>query len=142
MPWLIDGNNVLGVMRADRHSDAAKRALVQQLASFARAKRTRVTCVFDGPEPASFARHLGAVSVVFSAPRKADDVIVERAAAGRGWSVVTSDNGLAARVQRRQVAVVPVAAFIRQMEAEASVESDGGGEWEAWFADPANRSKF
>ena len=142
MPWLIDGSNVLGVMRADRHSDAAKRALVQQLASFARAKRTRVTCVFDGPEPASFARHLGAVSVVFSAPRNADDVIVERTATGRGWSVVTSDNGLAVRVQRRQVAVVPVAAFIREMEAQASSETDGEGDWEAWFSDPSNRSKF
>lgn len=142
MPWLIDGSNVLGVMRADRHSDTAKRALVQQLASFARAKRTRVTCVFDGPEPASFARHLGAVSVVFSAPRNADDVIVDRAAAGRGWSVVTSDNGLAARVQRRQVTVVPVAAFVREMETQAGGETDGGDDWEAWFSDPSNRSKF
>lgn len=142
MPWLIDGSNVLGVMRTDRHSDAAKRALVQQLASFARAKRTRVTCIFDGPEPASFARHLGAVTVVFSAPRTADDVIVERTATGRGWSVVTSDNGLAARVQRRQVTVVPVPAFMREMESQATGEDDSGDDWEAWFSDPDNRAKF
>jgi len=142
MPWLIDGSNVLGVMRTDRHSDTAKRALVQQLASFARAKRTRVTCIFDGPEPPSFARHLGAVTVVFSGTRSADDIIVERAATGRGWSVVTSDNGLAARVQRRQVTVVPVPAFVREMEAQGAGETESGDDWEAWFSDPDNRAKF
>jgi len=55
MPWLIDGSNVLGAMRVDRHADEPKRGLVRLLANFARAKRTRVTCIFDGPEPWSFA---------------------------------------------------------------------------------------
>ena len=119
MPWLIDGSNVLGAMRVDRHGDEGKRGLVRLLAGFARANKTRVTCVFDGPEPASFARHLGAVTVAFSGGRSADDLIAERAANGRGWSVVTSDRGLAARVQRRQVEVIAPAAFIRQMEAAA-----------------------
>ena len=41
MPWLIDGSNVLGAMRVDRHGDEGKRGLVRLLASFARARRTR-----------------------------------------------------------------------------------------------------
>src|SRR5688572_9518380 len=125
MPWLIDGSNVLGAMRVDRHGEEGKRGLVRLLASFARAKRTRVTCIFDGPEPGSFAKQLGSVTVAFSGNRSADELIVERAAGGRGWSVVTSDRGLAARVARRQVAVVSPTAFIRQLE-EASTSESGG----------------
>jgi predicted RNA-binding protein with PIN domain len=142
MPWLIDGSNVLGAMRADRHSDDAKRGLVKLLAGFARTKRTRVTCIFDGPEPPSFARHLGSVSVVFSAPRTADEIIVARAEGGRGWSVVTSDQALAARIRGRHVSVVGSHAFLREMEAAAAGESESGDDWDAWFADPQNRSKF
>lgn len=142
MPWLIDGSNVLGAMRVDRHGDEGKRGLVRLLAGFARANKTRVTCVFDGPEPASFARHLGAVTVAFSGGRSADDLIAERAANGRGWSVVTSDRGLAARVQRRQVEVIAPAAFIRQMEAAASSESEVTADWDAYFSDEKNRTKF
>ena len=142
MPWLIDGSNVLGVMHVDRHGEEGKRGLVRLLAGFARANRTRVTCVFDGPEPASFGRHLGAVSVVFGAGRSADDVIAERAAQGRGWSVVTSDRGLAARVQRRQVEVIAPTVFIRQMESAASTESEVVDDWDAYFSDDKNRLKF
>jgi hypothetical protein len=86
MPYLIDASNLLGAMRVDRHGDESKRRLVTLLAGFARAKKTRVTCIFDGPEPASFARHLGAVTIGFSGSRPADDLIVERAAHGRSRS--------------------------------------------------------
>jgi hypothetical protein len=141
MPWLIDGSNVLGAMHADRHGDVGKRSLVRALAGFARAKKTRVTCIFDGPEPASFARHLGGLTVVFSFGRPADDLIAEQAAQGRGWTVVTSDRGLAARVQRRQVQIVDCAAFLRQMETAAS-EDEIVDDWSAYFRDEKNRTKF
>ena len=142
MPWLIDGSNVLGAMRVDRQSDESKRGLLQMLARFARAKRTRVTCVFDGPEPAGFGRHLGGVTAVFSGPRSADECIVERAASGRGWSVVTSDRGLAARVERRQVDVVAPARFLRELEIASAGEDRGGEDWATWFSDPKNRIDF
>jgi predicted RNA-binding protein with PIN domain len=142
MPWLIDGSNVLGAMRVDRHGDESKRGLVRLLAAFARTKRTRVTCVFDGPEPASFGRHLGSVTVVFSGSRPADDLIIERAGSGRGWSVVTSDRALAARVGRREVDVVAPQTLIREMEQAGSEQSDPGGDWEAYFSNPENRTKF
>ncbi|HEY0140536.1 MAG TPA: NYN domain-containing protein [Thermoanaerobaculia bacterium] len=142
MPFLIDGSNLLGVMKVDRRSDESKRKLVTLLASFARAKKTRVTCVFDGPEPPSFARHLGAVTIAFSGHRSADDIIVERAANGRGWSVVTQDRHLAARVARRHVEIVTPTAFIRDMEASASSEENVDDDWMAFFDDPKNRIDF
>jgi rRNA-processing protein FCF1 len=142
MPWLIDGSNVLGAMRLDRHDDGSKRALIRHLAAFARSARTRVSCVFDGPEPASFGSHLGSVTVTFSGARAADDLIAERAAQGRGWSVVTSDRGLAARVQRRHVEVIAAGDFVRRMEQIAAADPAMEGDWESWFADPSNREKF
>jgi predicted RNA-binding protein with PIN domain len=142
MPWLIDGSNVLGAMRVDRHGEEGKRGLVRLLASFARARRTRVTCIFDGPEPPSFGRHLGSVTVAFSGPRSADELIAERAAHGRGWSVVTSDRGLASRVRRRDVEIVAPSVFIRQMEEAGSEEKSATDDWDAYFSDPENRLKF
>jgi uncharacterized protein YaiI (UPF0178 family) len=142
MPWLIDGSNVLGAMRVDRTSDDAKRQLLRLCAAFARAKRTKVTCIFDGPEPASFARGLGSATAVFSGGRSADELIAERAAQGRGWSVVTSDRGLAARVQRRQVEVVQPSAFMREIELASTTEESGGEDWTAWFSDPKNKLDF
>src|SRR6266576_2438028 len=116
MPWVIDGSNVLGRSGAGLHGDDPKRQLVRLLASFARAKRTRVVCFFDGPEPASFAKNLGGVSVIFSGSAQADDLIVKRVSSGRGWSVVTSDRGIAARVAGRHVTVVSSAQFARELE--------------------------
>lgn len=142
MPYLIDGSNLLGAMRVDRHGDEPKRNLVRLLASFARAKKTKVSCIFDGPEPPSFAKHLGNVNVAFSGTRSADDLIAERCANGRGWSVVTSDRGLAARVQRRQVEIIAPAQFIREMESASSSEDDVSDDWNSYFSDPKNRLKF
>src|SRR5436305_5846484 len=98
MAWLIDGSNVLGAIRADRLSVEAKRELARLCAAFARAKRTRVTCYFDGNEPAAFARHLGNTTIVFSGARTADELIVQRVEeAASSFTVVTSDRELIAR---------------------------------------------
>ena len=144
MPWLIDGSNLLGAMRVDRIAEESKRGLVRLLAGFARARKTRVTCIFDGPEPPSFARVLGGLSVVFSAGRPGDDLIAERAAQGRGWSVVTNDRGLAERIARSQVEIVSATAFIRQMEEAAAAGSEETVEedWANYFSDPKNRLDF
>lgn len=142
MPWLIDGSNLLGALGADRHDDESKRALVRKLGSFARAARTRVTCVFDGEEPPSFAKQLGAITVAFSGPRQADDLIADRAARAKGWRVVTSDRALAARIQRRGVEVTTAPAFLRELEQSTSAEPPQERDWAEWFADPKNRSKF
>jgi predicted RNA-binding protein with PIN domain len=141
MPYLIDGSNVLGVLRLDRHDDNAKRMLIRQLAGFARVKRTRVTCVFDGLQPANFGTHLGAVTVVFSGERSADDVIVQRSETGHGWTVVTADRELANRVKRRQVEIVPALAFTKQLN-EAEKGTELVDDWEAYFSNEKNRTKF
>jgi predicted RNA-binding protein with PIN domain len=144
MSWLIDGSNVLGRLRLPRESDAAKRELVTLLSRFARARRVKVACYFDGPEPASFAKHLGGVSVIFSGQRSADDLIVARVGSGTSWHVVTSDQALAARVAGRRVTIVSPATFAQELErlpseGEGSVSAD---DWASWFSDPKNRDGF
>lgn len=144
MSWLIDGSNVLGRLRLPRESDAAKRELVTLLSRFARARRVKVACYFDGPEPASFAKHLGGVSVVFSGQRSADDLIAARVVTGTSWNVVTSDQALASRVAGRKVTIVAPAALAQELE-RLPMEGEGqssADDWAAWFNDPKNRDGF
>lgn len=143
MPWLIDGNNVLGVMRADRIDPEAKRQLTRLVAAFARSRRTKVTCYFDGPEPPDFARHLGGATIVFSGNRSADDLIIERVRGGASGSVVTSDRQLAARVGGRRVKIVDAAQFIRELQdLERDPQTNSDEDWIAYFSDPKNRGNF
>ena len=139
MSWLVDGSNVLG---RDRESDDAKRRFVQQLARFARTRRTKVACFFDGLSPSSFGSSLGGVSVVFTGQRPADDLIVQRVSAGTGWKVVTSDQGLASRVRGRRCEVVRPASFLGELEALPDESPAGSDDWQAYFSDPKNRNVF
>jgi uncharacterized protein YaiI (UPF0178 family) len=143
MSWVIDGNNLLGRAGSSRDATDSKRQLVRSLANFARAKRTRVACYFDGSEPENFGRHLGSVSVIFSGAHSADDLIAKKVATGSGWKVVTADRGLAARIQRRQVEVINPGGFMSELESlPQGEEKVAGEEWLAWFSDPKNRNIF
>jgi predicted RNA-binding protein with PIN domain len=143
MSWVIDGNNLLGRAGASRDTSDTKRQLVRALANFARAKRTKVACYFDGSEPEHFGRHLGSVSVIFSGARSADDLIANKVATGSGWKVVTADRGLASRIQRRQVEVIDPGGFMSELEAlPKGEEKVADEEWLAWFSDPKNRNIF
>jgi rRNA-processing protein FCF1 len=144
MAWLIDGSNVLGAMRLDRASVDAKRELARLAASFARAKRTRVTCYFDGNEPPAFARHLGNTTIVFSGARSADDLIAQRSEENAAsMTVVTSDRELTSRVARRRVKVITSQQFVAMLR---TIESEPGeasaDDWLAYFSDPKNREGF
>lgn len=95
MPFLVDGDNLLGTWPGRRRSDAERRDLAMELGRLAHRWRRRVLIVFDGqPPPAtSFGSN---VSFAGSA-RTADDVILEtlrKQGDRRGWIVVTSDRSL------------------------------------------------
>lgn len=143
MPYVIDGNNLLGRSGAPRDAVDAKRQLVRLLGRFARAHRTRVVCAFDGIEPEHFGKQLGNVRVVFSGGRPADDVIVKTVATGSGWKVVTDDRGLASRVRGRRVDVIDSRTFAAVLESLPADETSGSeGDWMSYFSDPKNRNVF
>ena len=95
MPYLVDGDNLLGTWPDRRRSDSGRRALAFELDRFAARARRRVVLVYDGTPPPGF--HLGA-DVHFSGPgRTADEVILaylRDVTDRRGWIVITSDRSL------------------------------------------------
>jgi len=142
MSWVVDGSNVLG---GSRESTETKRELVRRLAQFARLRRVRVACYFDGPEPEHFGRHLGQVTIIFSGTRSADELIAQRVAERSGWKLVTSDGPLASRLGGRRVEVVAPSKLLRMLEDDARQQGSDGtaaDDWQAWFSDPKNRNVF
>ena len=138
MPYLVDGDNLLGTWPGRSRSEGEKRALCRQLLRFARRQRRRVVVVFDGPNPpVPFPSN----DAVFSGPgRSADAVIMDRLrheADPRGWTVVTSDRSLGdqcrwigARVERSD-RFRPLLG--EQSEGEDSDEPVDVGDWLDWF---------
>jgi len=140
MSYLVDGNNVMAQRVGwHRNKPAARRALMDELARFARAKGVRVAVVFDGaPE-----KHFGDGSSyrgvrVFYAQRgsNADERIkglVEAARERRTLLVVTSDRALGDYVRRCGAQVLRAGEFRRRME-QALAQAEGEREGEGWVS--------
>lgn len=146
MPYLLDGNNLIGAVRP---SDADRTAFIGEIAERLRRTRARATIFFDGPageRPTS----LGSLSVRVADGRSADDAIVrevERAAAPGEVIVVTADRGLGGRVRDAGGKVLaPDQFFSRfgQAKGTGPVRKDAAGkvdvdEWMRYFGDERNR---
>jgi len=146
VPYVIDGNNLLGAAR-DRRLGLPRdeQDLVRLLSTFAHARRTFLRVVFDGPAQArggaGRAARAGRVKVLYSGSgRIADDVIVDlvRAdAAPADLVVVTSDAALRGRVRASGGRVMGCAEFARRL-ADAAAGTGGDdekplpGDVEAW----------
>jgi predicted RNA-binding protein with PIN domain len=100
VPYLIDGNNLLGSWGGPRDDDDGRGQVVRRVAGFCRARNVRATIVFDGHplRPDMAAQDLGPVSLRVPPPgQDADTVIrelVERATHPAELIVVTSDKAL------------------------------------------------
>jgi predicted RNA-binding protein with PIN domain len=100
MPYLIDGNNLLGSWGGPGDEDDGRAQVVRRVAAFCRARNVKATVVFDGhplrPDMAS--QELGLLSLrVPPQGQDADTVIrelVERAPRPAELIVVTSDKAL------------------------------------------------
>jgi predicted RNA-binding protein with PIN domain len=149
MPYLIDGNNLLGLSHDLRVKDPGSRSrLVQQLAAFARSKRTKVTVVFDGdPEPGigGHEMRLGDVQVVFAGrATDADSLILEILSAARDPAshvLITSDRALGERAKLHRARVITSRNFRRTLDdaampdrgPEEPLTDEQVAEWEDWF---------
>jgi len=100
MPYLIDGNNLLGSWGGPSRADDRRGDVVRRVAAFCRARKVRATIVFDGHplRPDMATQDLGPVSLrVPPQGQDADTVIrelVERAPRPAELIVVTSDKAL------------------------------------------------
>ena len=97
MPYLIDGNNLLGSWGGPAVPGDGRHEVVRRVAAFCRAKGARAILVFDGApfRPEAAEQQLGAVTIRFPGPgRDADSLIreiVDAAARPAELTVVSSD---------------------------------------------------
>lgn len=154
MPYLLDGNNLIGrVRRTAKPGDEDRRALLAELAGRLRSTRARAIVFFDGPA-GDRGTSLGSLVVRASTGGSADDAIVAEVRAARAPGeaiVVTSDRELSRRVRDAGGRVCLPDEFFRRFGAggagEAALAEDRRGagaridveEWTKWFEDPGNR---
>ncbi len=116
MPYLIDGDNLLGTWPGRKRSDAERRGLAFELERFARRRRRRILVIFDGVAPPG---SQPGSAVRFAGPgRTADDVILEllrKQTDRRGWIVVTSDRSLGDQCRYLQARLERCDRFRRQL---------------------------
>ncbi|HET9794696.1 MAG TPA: NYN domain-containing protein [Thermoanaerobaculia bacterium] len=149
MPFLVDGNNLIGrIAGRPPGTDEERRRVQQTISARLRSGRSSVVLFFDG-EPSAGKREgwLGGLTVRYSGNRSADDAIieaVERAKARRDCHVVTDDRALAERARARGARALSTADFWGRMEtAPGEAGKDARAvdvdEWESFFADDRNR---
>jgi len=112
VPYLIDGNNLLGSWGGPAVPSDGRLEVVRRVAAFCRARGARAVLVFDGQpfRPDLGEQHLGSLSLRFpAAGRDADSVIreiVDRASRPKELVVVTSDRPLYSYARTRGAQVL------------------------------------
>jgi len=142
MPYLVDGDNLLGTWRGRDRSDQERRDLTHELSRFARRVGRRVVVVFDGPEAAGTA---GGDVHFAGRGRSADDLILGLLSGQsdrRGWIVVTSDRSLGDRCRHLGARIERCDRFRARLRDRAAPEKPGSEEdvdlWlERFGGDPA-----
>ena len=146
MSYLVDGNNVMA-QRVGWHRDKpkARRALMDDLAQFARTRGVRVDVVFDGAPEKHFADGASyrGIRVLYSARgSNADERIkrlVEESRERRTLLVVTSDRALADYVRGCGARVIRSGEFRKKLEEalltseENAPEPSTVGELDEWM---------
>ena len=150
MPYLLDGNNLIGrARRTSKPSAEDRAALVGEIAGRLRQTRAKATIFFDGPA-GERASSLGSLSVRVPSSGSADDAIVreiERARAPGEAIVVTADRGLASRCREAGAKVSSPEEFFARFGTGAQAPAAGReslgkvdvDEWMRYFSDEGNR---
>ena len=148
MPYLLDGNNLIGAERGGRASRDDQAALIREVADRLRSTHARVVLFFDGAgDPVS----LGNLSVRFAGAATADDAIlreVARSTRPQEITVVTADRELARRARDARGRASTPAEFWKRFGAADRVSPPRGGEsrvdvddWMNRFSDDRNRKE-
>ena len=123
MPYLVDGDNLLGTWRGRKRSDADRRSLAFELDRFAARVRRRVVLVFDGTEPPG--GNLGADVHFSGRGRTADDLILQYLRGvqdRRGWIVITSDRSLGDQCRYLEARLERCDRFRKRLSAQTTAE--------------------
>jgi predicted RNA-binding protein with PIN domain len=147
MPYLLDGNNLVGsVRRTSRPSDEDRDALIREIADRLRRTKARAVLFFDGSGRRGGS--LGPLTVRYSEKSSADDAIVSVIGDSRApqeFVVVTADQGLARRVRDAGAKTLRPDDFWKRFGPSTGSDSRGGEapvdveEWTNYFGDDRNR---
>jgi hypothetical protein len=149
VPYLLDGNNLIGIVRRTaRPSEEDRAALITELADRLRRTRAKATIFFDGPEGERQSA-LGGLTVRSPSAGSADDAIlreIRRSPAPGELVVVTADRELSRRAREAGARVTPPAEFFARFGRGAS-PADGRAaspaidveDWMRYFEDDRNR---
>lgn len=151
MPYLLDGNNLIGlVRRTPRPSEEDRAALVAEIAGRLRRTRARATLFFDGPAGDRGAV-LGGLTVRTPSAGSADEAILREVAASRSAAecvVVTADRQLSRRARELGARVSSPQDFFARFGASAPAQAAPAEppstaaeveEWIRYFEDDRNR---
>jgi len=146
VPYLLDGDNLVGSALGRRGSSGDREPLVREISDRLRRTKARVVLFFDGAgDPLT----LGNLSVRFSGVVSADDAIVRevgRTSPPRAATVVTADRELARRARDAGALAVSPEEFWNRFGVEPRSGGKQGAEppvdveeWMRWFSDEENR---
>jgi hypothetical protein len=148
VPYLVDGNNLIGAERGGRASSEDQAALTREISDRLRSTRARVVLFFDGAGKPLSHRSL---SVRFAGASTADDSILlelGRTSQTQEMTVVTADRELARRSRDAGGRVTAPSEFWKRFGAQAGPSPRPGGEtrvnvddWLEWFSDDQNRKE-
>lgn len=119
---IIDGNNLMHAMHAHAPiPNVGRETMVRVIDKWAHRRGANVTLVFDGPQPGPALRRQMAgarVAVLFSAPKTADDIIIEMVQQihdPTGVRVVTSDTAIRYEARSRRCGHVDSERFVKEL---------------------------
>jgi uncharacterized protein len=144
MPYIVDGNNVMGQTPGwHRDRPRARRQLIERLAVFARIRKARITVVFDGAPDSGFPDESAfrGVKILYADPGSDADSrirrLVDSSKDKRGLTVVTSDRQLGFQVRSSGAAVMRSGEFRKEME-EAEQSAPGAQDGEQFNVEDVN----
>jgi predicted RNA-binding protein with PIN domain len=149
MPYLVDGNNLIGRAGWGRASEEDRAALVRELADRLRRTRARVLVFFDG---AGMPLSLGSLSIRFAGSGTADDAIVREITRSRTppeMTVVSADRELLRRAREAGGRALTPREFWSRFGSEGGARNAGAPaeppvdveEWSRFFEDERNRGR-
>ena len=130
MPYLIDGNNLIGAIQIiDIRDQKAREKLSQLLSRYQKAKGNTVFVVYDGPPPEGSPNelHMGRLRIIYAGPKSDADSriksIIREVSSPDQWIVVSSDKQVYSYCQWAGAKVMRVIPFYQDVK--QTLESAG-----------------
>jgi predicted RNA-binding protein with PIN domain len=152
VPYLLDGNNLIGkVRRTSRPNEDDRAALIAELTDRLRSTKATAILFFDGP--VGRRTSLGSLSIREAGGSGADEAILReigRSRAPRESTVVTADRGLARRVREAGARTISPEDFWSSFGASSKGKTEGARrdeervdveDWLKYFEDESNRER-